>query len=80
MSKNLHDIICDFEKEDLILGIDEAGRGPVLGPMVYACCYYNRSNEKLILKEMKFDDSKKLTEKKRETIFEDMKKYPNVLR
>jgi ribonuclease H2 subunit A len=80
MTKKLDEIICDFENETLILGIDEAGRGPVLGPMVYACCYYNKSNEEEILKVMKFDDSKKLTEAKREKIFEEMKKYSNVLR
>jgi len=80
MTNKLDEIICNFEKEPLVLGIDEAGRGPVLGPMVYACCYYNKTNEKKIIEYMPFDDSKKLTEPKREKIFETMKKYPNALR
>lgn len=52
-----------------ILGIDEAGRGPVLGPMTYAIAYYPQKDED-ILKTMKFADSKALTESTRETLFE----------
>ena len=43
----------DFTTEDICLGIDEAGRGPVLGPMVYACCYWAESNEEAIKKAFK---------------------------
>lgn len=52
-----------------ILGIDEAGRGPVLGPMVYAIAYYPKKSED-ILANMKFADSKELTEANREKLFE----------
>lgn len=56
-------------KESCILGIDEAGRGPVLGPMVYSISYYPQSQEKVLAK-MKFADSKELTESAREKLFE----------
>jgi ribonuclease H2 subunit A len=38
---------------DYMLGIDEAGRGPVLGPMVYAAAYYPIA-EKVSIKTMGF--------------------------
>ncbi|XP_066357054.1 ribonuclease H2 subunit A-like [Miscanthus floridulus] len=59
-------------KEPCLMGIDEAGRGPVLGPMVYGCmycaCSYNNT-----LATLKFADSKTLKEEQREELFESLK-------
>jgi ribonuclease H2 subunit A len=68
-----HVLISDYDKEafqtiELCLGIDEAGRGPVLGPMVYSALFCP-INEESKLKEMECADSKQLTEKDREKIF-----------
>ncbi len=54
---------------ELCLGIDEAGRGPVLGPMVYAGLFCPADKEQQ-LKEMKCADSKTLKEEDREKILE----------
>ncbi|RDW69172.1 ribonuclease H2 catalytic subunit RNH201 [Aspergillus mulundensis] len=52
----------DTESDYLILGVDEAGRGPVLGPMVYSAFYLPSSlHHSLLSKEHNFDDSKVLT-------------------
>lgn len=47
-----------------ICGIDEAGRGPLAGPVVAAACILPTDCELLYL-----NDSKKLTEKRREELF-----------
>lgn len=63
----------DETKNYYILGIDEAGRGPVLGPMVYACALWKASDEDSLNSTYKFDDSKKLTDKIRRQMFEQIK-------
>ncbi|GLH14923.1 Ribonuclease H2 subunit A [Gryllus bimaculatus] len=54
-----------------IVGIDEAGRGPVLGPMVYGLCYYPLGKES-IFNDLGCADSKTLTDEKRKDIFQKM--------
>ena len=64
-----------YEKElrstgiTLIGGVDEVGRGPLVGPVVAACC--------VLPEDFNLDgltDSKKLSEAKREYFFEEIKK------
>lgn len=61
----------------MIVGIDEAGRGPVIGPMVI-CAFFvsqnNISNIMEIFETLKIKDSKKLTSKGRERIFREFQK------
>ncbi|KAF7595137.1 hypothetical protein BBP40_007104 [Aspergillus hancockii] len=46
----------------LVLGVDEAGRGPVLGPMVYSAFYLPHDlHHSLLARDYSFDDSKVLT-------------------
>ena len=64
----------DFEKQflsdeiKLICGVDEAGRGPLMGPVVAAACILPPD---VVIKGL--DDSKKLSEKKRELLFDEIR-------
>ena len=51
-----------------VFGIDEAGRGPLCGPVVAACCILRDEDEILYL-----NDSKKISEKRREELFKQIK-------
>ena len=54
------------------LGIDDAGRGPVIGPMILAGCLMDEETETK-LKRLGVKDSKQLTQKRREFLEEKIK-------
>lgn len=56
-----------------ILGIDEAGRGPLAGPLVVAGCIFKDSIEEEYIKKIR--DSKKMSEKSRNEMFEYLKHH-----
>ena len=58
-----------WERGVVFAGMDEAGRGPLMGNVVAACVVMPR--EPLLLY---VDDSKKLSEKRREQVFEEIRK------
>ncbi len=78
----VHKISFDIENSfikncnDIVLGIDEAGRGCLVGPVVAACCWIN---QKKFPSELlcKINDSKKISEKNREKIFESFCSLPD---
>ncbi len=57
-----------------LAGIDEAGRGPLAGPVVAGCCHIPPH---LFIEGV--NDSKKLTEKKREKLFEVLTNHPDIV-
>ena len=62
--------MLDYEKRfehEVLAGIDEAGRGPLAGPVVCACVIMPLDEDKII---EGINDSKKLTAKKREILYD----------
>lgn len=55
------------DKIKIIVGVDEAGRGPLCGPVVAACCILPKE-----YKNEHINDSKKLSEKKREIAYKEI--------
>ena len=63
-------------KGGVILGIDEAGRGSVLGPMVYGMAYWSVDCIDQIPKG--FHDSKQLTDDTRTKLLDQMLHHPDI--
>ncbi len=55
----------------MIAGIDEAGRGPVIGPLV-VCLAEIKKEDEVKLKELGVKDSKLLTRAKRKEILKNL--------
>lgn len=70
------------EKFKYIIGLDEAGRGPLAGPVVAVAVLMKSKipvyNSKMQIKKNIIKDSKKLSSKKREEIFEELKNHPKI--
>ena len=67
--------LYEFDREKgNIAGVDEAGRGPLAGPVVAAAVKINEYHD--FFEEI--NDSKKLSEKKREILFDKILAYCNV--
>lgn len=64
--------------KEIIIGIDEAGRGPVLGSLVYVAAFWPKSENEFICKKYGFDDSKQLKEGDRDKFFENIKSHGSI--
>ena len=67
---------CLRSETGVMLGIDEAGRGPVLGPMTYGCAFWHPDDEHMIPKG--FTDSKQLDKNTRDSLFSSVQSCPNM--
>jgi len=61
----------------VVVGIDEAGRGPVLGALVYSAAFWPLSEHEAICK-LGFDDSKQLKEGERDKLFERIRSHGSI--
>lgn len=76
--ENSHIIeLFDFDKfqgKNLIIGTDEAGRGPAAGGVFASAVYFPNTTDELIEELSILNDSKQLSKKKRETLYDIVKK------
>ena len=63
----------DNKQNQIVIGTDEAGRGPAAGGVFAAAVYFPDKNESLITQLETLNDSKQLSKKKRELLFDIIK-------
>lgn len=77
-SENSHIIeLFEFDKsqgKSLIIGTDEAGRGPAAGGVFASAVYFQNTTDELIEELSILNDSKQLSKKKREALYDIVKK------
>ncbi|OIR58169.1 MAG: ribonuclease HII [Amphiamblys sp. WSBS2006] len=61
-----------------VVGVDESGRGPVFGPLVYCGFFCDEGKYNEVLREMGVKDSKKVSESKRKEIHTKLLDEPGV--
>lgn len=63
--------LFEFDKSNgIVIGTDEAGRGPAAGGVFAACVYFPEIRENLIKDLLKLNDSKKLSAKARKSLYD----------
>lgn len=68
--------LFEFDKDfkgKIVLGTDEAGRGPAAGGVFAACVCFNNPSDELIEQLAKLNDSKKLSKSAREKLYDIIK-------
>eukprot|EP00804_Cyclotella_cryptica_P006556 CCRYP_012810-RA/>CCRYP_012810-RA protein AED:0.24 eAED:0.24 QI:100/1/0.85/1/0.33/0.28/7/2602/374 len=73
---NIPKNVQNNKERGVILGIDEAGRGPVLGPMTYAAAFWHPDDASSIPKGL--NDSKQLTPEKRAALFKEIRESDSI--
>lgn len=73
-------LLSDIPKSSgpIVLGIDEAGRGCVLGPMVYGLAYWSVEAQAAKRIPSGFNDSKQLSEETRESLWKELLQHPDI--
>ena len=63
--------LFNFDKDfGIVIGTDEAGRGPAAGGVFASCVYFPEVNTDLIKKLDRLNDSKKLSKSAREDLYD----------
>jgi ribonuclease HII len=63
---------------EIVVGLDEVGRGPIAGPVIAAAVALKKKNVAADLKKLSVDDSKKLSREKREVIYSKLINHADI--